>query len=255
MAVHAVKERRYSLPPYTRGWFAIAWSDDLRVGQVKKIRQFGRTFTLFRGEDGKAGVIDDVCPHLGAHFSDGGSVQGNSVRCTYHHWCFDRGGECTSIPYAKKIPTKARVKSYEVVERYGMIFMYRDKDGNRPTYALPEIEDFVESQYEKPEKFVFAIRIHGQDIMENSVDSAHFRAVHGHETPENRFLSEGKELRITQIVTLKRFMTVLKGHLDFHMIEPGFHYVHFPEVIKMRALVFSSIVPIDEEMINHRLAI
>lgn len=254
MAIMA-KERRYSLPPYTRGWFAVGWSDELRKGEVKKVRQFGQSFTLFRGEDGAAGVLDDICPHLGAHFSDGGTVEGNSVRCPYHHWCFDRHGECSRIPYAKKIPVKAKVRSYSVVERYGMIFMYRDKDGNPPSYDLPRIENFDEKSYLAPAKFNFAIRIHGQDIMENSVDSAHFRAVHGHETPENIFLAQGEELRITQIVTLKRFLTTIKGHLDFHMIEPGFHYVHFPEAIKVRALVFSSIVPIDEEMTNHRMSI
>ena len=34
--------------------------------------------------------------------------------------------------------------------------------------------------------------------MENSVDSAHFAAVHGHELPVNTFTAEGKELRIRQ---------------------------------------------------------
>lgn len=248
-------QSRYKIPPYTRGWFAVGWSEDLPARAIKKVRQFGQVFTMFRGEDGTVGIIDDVCPHLGAHFSDGGTVQGNSVRCPYHHWCFDRGGACTSIPYSKKIPAKARVKSYAVVERYGMIFMYRDQEGKQPPYGLPEIENFNAPDYERPSRFEFAIRIHGQDIMENSVDSAHFRAVHGHATPLNEFHSEGKELRITQVVTVRRFFKEIKGRLEFHMIEPGFHYLHFPEVMKMRALVFSSIVPIDDEMTNHRLMI
>ena len=91
--------------------------------------------------------------------------------------------------------------------------------------------------------------------MENSVDSAHFRAVHGHSTTKNDFHVEGKELRITQVIVNRRFALNFKGHLEFHMIEPGFHYVRFPEVMGTNALVFSSIVPIDEEMTNHRLSI
>jgi len=247
---------RHDLPSYTRGWFALGWSEDLRVGQVKKVRQFGQEFTMFRGEDRVAGVIDDVCPHLGAHFSEGGTVQGNCVRCPYHHWQFGRDGACQSIPYSQKVPVKARVRAYAVVERYGMIFMYRDQAGGRPDYELPTIEDFAEDEFERPARYEFAIRVHGQDIMENSVDSAHFRAVHGHQTPINDFRAEGKELRISQRVTQRRFFTELRAHLEFHMIEPGFHYVHFPEVVrKMRALVFSSIVPIDEQTTNHRLSI
>ena len=34
---------------------------------------------------------------------------GNSVRCPYHAWQFDRTGACTRIEYSKKIPKKARV--------------------------------------------------------------------------------------------------------------------------------------------------
>lgn len=248
-------KRRISLPPYTRGWFQIGWSSDLKRGELKKIRQFGTSFAMFRGKDGKVGVIDDICPHLGAHFSEGGTVQGNAVRCPYHHWCFDRSGDCVDIPYAKKIPAKARVGTYHVAERYGLIFMYHSQDGARPPAELPMMDDFVEQQYDRPATYEFAIRIHGQDIMENSVDSAHFRAVHGHNTPENFFHEEGKELRITQAVSLRRFGVLLKGRLEFHMIEPGFHYLHFPQVMGTQAQVFSSIVPIDAQSTNHRLTI
>jgi len=210
---------------------------------------------MFRGKDGQVGVIDDICPHLGAHFSEGGTVQENAVRCPYHHWCFDRAGACVDIPYAKKIPAKARVGSHAVAERYGLIFMYHSKAGEAPRSSLPMMEKFSSDDYDKPATYDFAIRIHGQDIMENSVDSAHFRAVHGHNTPENHFTEEGRELRITQMVSMRRFGVLLKGHLEFHMIEPGFHYVHFPHVAGAEARVFSSIVPIDDEKTNHRLTI
>lgn len=247
---------RAALPAYTRGWFVVGWSDDLRRGELRKLRQFGQVFTMFRGADGVAGIIDDVCPHLGAHFSDGGSVQGNCVRCPYHHWQFDRGGACKHIPYSQNIPVKARVRPHTVVERHGMIFMYRDHAGGAPDYPLPEIEDFDPTGFGPPTRHEFAVRIHGQDIMENSVDSAHFRAVHGHATPVNDFRVDGKHLRITQVVTSRRYLATLRSRLEFHMIEPGFHYVHFPEVaLGMRALVFSSIVPIDDQMTNHRMSI
>ena len=143
-----------------------------------------------------------------------------------------------------------------LAERYGMIFMYRDQAGGSPDYPLPAMEDFVESEFERPAQYTFTIRIHPQDIMENSVDSAHFRAVHGHATAVNHFRAEGKQLRITQRLTLRRFFTEIQSDLEFHMIEPGFHYVHFPRIVgNLRAVVFSSIVPIDDQRTNHNLAI
>lgn len=249
----ASKSPRYDISPYYEGWFQLAWSRDLGPRQLRKVRQFGNTYTMFRGEDGKVGVIADVCPHLGAHFSEGGCVKGNAVRCPYHHWAFGRDGVCTDIPYSKKIPVKARVGSLTVVERYGMIFAYRSKDGSPPDYDLPEIEGYDPSEYCEPECFDFSIRIHGQDIMENSVDGAHFWAVHGHSMPDHAFRDEGGKLRVSQQMSVHRFGTTLKFRLEFHLVEPGFHYVHFPQLPGTTAMVFSSIVPIDEELTSHRM--
>lgn len=249
----ANKLRRYDISPYYEGWFQLAWSRDLGPRQLRKVRQFGRTYTMFRGEDGKVGVIDDVCPHLGAHFSEGGSVQGNCVRCPYHHWAFGRDGACTNIPYSKKIPVKARVGAHVVVERYGMIFVYRSKDGSAPRYDLPEIDGFDAADYCEPECYDFSIRIHGQDIMENSVDGAHFWAVHGHSMPDHAFREDDGTLRVSQQMSVHRFGTNIDFQLEFHLVEPGFHYVHFPKLPGTTAMVFSSIVPIDEEHTSHRM--
>ena len=39
------------------------------------------------------------------------------------------------------------------------------------------------------------------------------------------------------------------------MIEPGFHYLRFRDTPGTQAMVFSSITPIDEERVNHRLTV
>jgi 3-ketosteroid 9alpha-monooxygenase subunit A len=245
--------RRYDIAPYYEGWFQLGWSRDLRRGQLVKVKQFGAAYTMFRGEDGKVGVIDDICPHLGAHFSEGGCVKGNAVRCPYHHWSFGRDGKCVDIPYSKKIPVKAKVGGYAVEERYGMIFMYRSASGGEPRRPLPIIEDYDPAQYCEPEHFDFTIRIHGQDIMENSVDGAHFWAVHGHSMPDNQFREDAGSLRVSQQMSVARFGTTIDFRLEFHLVEPGFHYVHFPKLPGTTAMVFSSIVPIDEEYTSHRM--
>ncbi len=250
-----VQKQRYDIPPYSEGWFQVGWSDQLAPGQLRQLQHFGRTYVLFRGMNGKAAVLDDICPHLGAHISEGGCVKGNAVRCPYHHWAFDGSGVCTDIPYSEKIPVKAKTPSYTVVERYGMIFMYRNQAGTAPDYDLPRIENFDPSEYMPPATFEYNVNIHGQDIMENSVDSPHFAAVHGHSMPVNTFRSEGSELWITQQASVRRFGRTLKFRLEFHMIEPGFHYVYFPDMPGPPAHVFSSIVPVNENRVIHRLSI
>ena len=67
----SMAERSIDLPmPF--GWFAMCYSDELAVGQVKPLRYFGRDLVAWRGEDGQARVLDAYCAHLGAHM--GGSA-------------------------------------------------------------------------------------------------------------------------------------------------------------------------------------
>lgn len=58
---------------------------------------------MFRGQDGKAYVVDAYCPHLGANLAVGGRVVGGCIECPFHGWQF-RGadGKCVKIPYADK---------------------------------------------------------------------------------------------------------------------------------------------------------
>jgi phenylpropionate dioxygenase-like ring-hydroxylating dioxygenase large terminal subunit len=51
--------------PY--GWYCVAYSDELAVGEVKTLNYFEREMVLFRTESGDLGLLDPYCPHLGAH--------------------------------------------------------------------------------------------------------------------------------------------------------------------------------------------
>lgn len=247
---------RYDIPAYSRGWFQIAWSDDVKPGKLRKIRHFGRQYTLFRGEDGRVALLDDICPHLGAHFSDGGCVVKNTVRCPYHHWQFDGDGQCVEIPYAKKIPSKARVKSHKVEERYGLIFMYRDASEGEPTHDLPSIPGFDPEEYFPPGKYAFTMKIHPQDVMENIVDSAHFYAVHGHDMPKFEFSESAGHPVVTQNIGVPRFGLDLSVILNFHLVEPGFHYTDLAKLPTANGgVLLASLVPVDEQYTTHRMSI
>ena len=82
---------------------------------------------MFRGQDGKAYVVDAYCPHLGANLAVGGRVVGNCIECPFHGWQF-RGndGKCERIPYAEK-----GMKMFVSLQLTKQIHKLKEVKGNR----------------------------------------------------------------------------------------------------------------------------
>lgn len=139
--------KRFFPPPYPNGWIQITNAADLANGQVKSISALGREFVAFRGKEGKVGVLDAYCPHLGAHlgqgklpffqfanndlwwvwkcYAIGGKVIEGSLRCPFHHWAFDPCGKVTNIPYCRVgVPERAKTKAYHTREHLGMVYIW-----------------------------------------------------------------------------------------------------------------------------------
>src|SRR5690606_36915397 len=86
------------LPPIPWGWFVVGLSHELHPGDVRPVRYFDRDLVLWRTEAGEARVWDAHCPHLGAHLGYGGTVEGETLRCPFHHFRFDGQGRCVEVP-------------------------------------------------------------------------------------------------------------------------------------------------------------
>ena len=61
-------------PGIPNGWYAVAWSKELAVGEVKRVFCFEEELVLFRTRSGKARVLSAYCSHIGAHLAEGGRV-------------------------------------------------------------------------------------------------------------------------------------------------------------------------------------
>jgi 3-ketosteroid 9alpha-monooxygenase subunit A len=163
---------------YPSGWFVIGWSDELSVGHVLPLRYFGRDMVLFRGVDGRANLLDAYCAHLGASLAAGGKVTGCNIECPFHAWKYAGDGRCVEIPYAQKIPIKARVPAWPVREHSGMLFMWHDVQGREPDYDVPTLPEFGDAAWTRWTMSKLTIRTHPREIVENVVDKAHFPKVH-----------------------------------------------------------------------------
>jgi 3-ketosteroid 9alpha-monooxygenase subunit A len=182
------------------GWFQIGWSEEIAPGGVRPLKYFGQDLVAFRTLDGRLGVLDAHCHHLGAHLGYGGKVKGDCVVCPYHGWEWSLEGENARIPY-QDTPVNKRLGKWPAIERHGMIFAWYDPAGGGPRWALPDLfQDFEGLQASERDFYPcyphaavdkpgepFAV----QFMMENSADTAHFKFTH--RTPEYPELVDFRE--------------------------------------------------------------
>ena len=173
------REPRYPFTPFARGWFRVAYADELMPGEVKRLHYFGRELVLFRTASGQPALFDAYCPHLGAHLGVGGEVKGEAIRCPFHHWEFGADGVCTHIPYAKKIPPKAKLAPWPLVERNELLLAYHDAAGGAPDFEIPAVSELEEPGWLPLDRNFWQVRAHWIDMNENCVDQAHFKYIHG----------------------------------------------------------------------------
>ena len=174
--MHESEANRFPYKEFPTGWFAVSGSHELKAGEVKPLHNFGVDLVLFRTEGGKAVVTDPYCPHLGAHLGYGGQVEGETIRCPFHHWKFDTAGKCVSVPFAP-VPSKARIKIWPTAEHNGVILIWYDLRGREPFWEMPDFEETPHAELWDFKTYE-DIKTYPQEILENGADWLHFNTVH-----------------------------------------------------------------------------
>lgn len=248
---HPSAARGYDALPIPFGWFAVAMSNEISVGDVQTKRYFATELVVWRGEDGKVNAVDPYCPHLGAHLGAGGEVIGSNLRCPFHHWSFNGQGGVTDIPYTGVIAPRLKrdncLQTWPVHEEEGVVYVWYHPRKAAPKWqveGLPPMPQGVAGAWVEAEQHEWVIGIHAQEITENGQDFAHFRAVHGTQgPPETEFKVEGWVRRTsveTQMVTPRGPMT---GRIDTVATGPGQSLTHFSDVTDV--IMAQQVTPID----------
>jgi 5,5'-dehydrodivanillate O-demethylase len=155
-----------------RFWHPIFLTRDLEPGRAFPIRVMGEDFTLYRGESGKAHVVAQRCAHRGAQLSIG-SVEGDDIRCRFHGWAYDAGGQCIDQP-AEPEPfcRKIKIAAYPTEEQLGLVFAYL---GPEPAPALPRWPELDRANCMST---IETMPCNWFQFVENIVDDVHVAFVH-----------------------------------------------------------------------------
>jgi phenylpropionate dioxygenase-like ring-hydroxylating dioxygenase large terminal subunit len=159
-------------------WYPVVRAEDLGA-TPQKVRILAHDFVVFRDDKGRPAVLSDTCIHRGASLSQGKCRDG-SVQCPYHGWRFNAQGVCTRIPSIgskTKPPPRARVDSYPVQEKYGIVFAFL---GDLPEAERPpilEVEEHGTPEW-RATVITFDVNYHYERSIENGLDPAHNEYVH-----------------------------------------------------------------------------
>jgi phenylpropionate dioxygenase-like ring-hydroxylating dioxygenase large terminal subunit len=175
-------------------WQPVALAVELEGARpVRPIRLLGENFVLFKDESGRHGLIDRHCPHRGADLAFG-RLEHGGLRCAFHGWLFDVGGQCLETPAEppnSKLCKNIKQRAYPVVEKSGILWAYLG-EGEPP--AFPELDCFM-----APEAYTFAfkglIECNWLQALEVGIDPAHASFLHRFFEDEDTSGAYGKQFR------------------------------------------------------------
>lgn len=156
------------------GWYVIACSKELKVGEPLSIKRFGQELVLWRDLNGKPVLMKDQCPHRSAKLSDG-DVSDGQIICPFHGFRYSTTGQCSFVPETGKSASNLQVSCFDCVEKNDFIWLWHGEPATSST-ELPwfsELDNrYAYSQIEQNWS------CHFSRCVENQLDYAHLPYVH-----------------------------------------------------------------------------
>jgi phenylpropionate dioxygenase-like ring-hydroxylating dioxygenase large terminal subunit len=165
---------------YINFWYPVCIAEELGNEAPKRAKILGLCFVVFRDAEGQAHVLADTCVHRGGSLSNG-KVTNGRVACPYHGWQFDGSGQCKHIPMLKegtKTPARAKVDSYPVTERYGIVFAFLGDLPEHERPPLPDIPEWNKEGWRASGLTTIDLNAYFERSIENGLDPVHNQFVH-----------------------------------------------------------------------------
>ena len=188
-------------------WYVAGFSSELTDKPIARTF-LSQPVVLFRTGEGQVAALEDRCCHRSLPLSCG-TVESAGVRCGYHGMLYAPNGSCIEIPGQERIPSKAKVKSYAVVEKDQILWIWMPKADD----AAPTCEPPTYPHHDNP-KYKFGTGHYHynapyQLIHDNLLDLSHLGYVHlktiggnakQHMTADMKVTAEGDTVRVVRLM-------------------------------------------------------
>jgi phenylpropionate dioxygenase-like ring-hydroxylating dioxygenase large terminal subunit len=158
-------------------WQVAAFSKEVVGGELLTRTILNEPIVFFRERHGTPVAFEDRCPHRYAPLSKGRLLDGDTLVCGYHGLRFDMQGKCVHIPGQDKIPSKARVKVYPVVERYNCVWIWMGDPEKADPDLVPDVHWMDHAEWVSSEGYHY-VKANYKLLNDNLLDLSHETYVH-----------------------------------------------------------------------------
>lgn len=157
-------------------WYVAGWEDEIPKDGMFERTLLGESILFYRTRDGGIAALENRCPHRGAPLHVG-RLEGDSVRCGYHGMRFNAAGKCTEIPGQDMIPPRACVRSYPVIARDELLWIWMGEPARADADKIIRYAWHTDPAWRKKRAY-----LHYQApytlIVDNLLDFSHLAFVH-----------------------------------------------------------------------------
>ncbi len=126
---------------YARGWHCLGLAGELRRRRTARGRGVRHEARRLAGRERRAQRARRRTAGTWAATCRGARCRATSIACPFHGWRWGGDGRCQQIPYARRIPPRARTRTWPVLVQNGHLFVWHDPEGQAPPedVTIPDV--------------------------------------------------------------------------------------------------------------------
>jgi phenylpropionate dioxygenase-like ring-hydroxylating dioxygenase large terminal subunit len=158
-------------------WYVAAWSSELS-NKPRSRTLLGQPVLLVRKRDGTPVALGDRCPHRFAPLHLG-TFRDDTIQCGYHGLRFGLDGACVENPTGQgAIPRQARIPSYRVVEKDGLVWIWMGDAAAADIKLIPDFSSLDAPTQRHAKGGYLHIKANYQLMVDNLLDLSHVAFLH-----------------------------------------------------------------------------
>ena len=190
-------------------WYIAAWTDELKRQPLAR-RICNEPVVLFRDRSGRPAALVDRCCHRSAPLSLG-EVVPDGIQCGYHGLVFDGSGRCVAVPGQSHIADSVRVRSYPVVEKNQLVWIWMGDAARADTSRIVDFPYHDDHAHWPNKHDCYPIKANYMLMVDNLMDLTHLGYLHAKTVGGNPLAHVNADMKTAHTATGLKFTRWMKN--------------------------------------------